>query len=221
MTIIVCIMIELKLTKRDPQKDSAEYLRSQGHVPAVCYGGDFENTLVSVDDIEFRKVYRETGTSGIITTTGDIAGEQCLVQDMQAHVVTGDLLHIDFKILTKGETTEVTIPVEIIGTSPVVENKQAILNISNNTVDIETIPSKIPESIQIDISTLVNIGDSIKVSDLNLGEGIEILDDADMTLVSVVVPKENEVEEDEPTDVSMEPELVDQKGKEESEENAE
>lgn len=206
-------MTELKFTKRDPQKESPEFLRSQGLVPAVCYGAGFDNTLVSVDDIEFRKVYRKTGNSGLINITGAITGEQCLVQDMQVHVVSGDMIHIDFKMVAKGETTEVTIPIEMVGESPAVENKIGILNVSHDEIVIETIPSKIPESITIDISVLEKLGDSIKVSDLKLDPAIEIMEDAKMTLVSIVSPRENEPEPEEETAAPTEPELVGQKGK--------
>lgn len=206
-------MTELKLTKRDAQNTPA-YLRSQGQVPAVCYGAGFENTLVSVDDIEFRKVYRHVGTSGLITTSGDIAGEQCLVQDMDVHVVSGEIMHIDFKMVAKGETTEVTVPVEVIGEPASVTNSTGVIHVAHSEIIIETIPSKIPESIKIDVSGM-EIGDSVKVSDLKLDEGVVAIDDADTLVISLSTLKENEVEEEDTdmSDIAMEPELVDQKGK--------
>jgi len=212
-------MTELKLTKRDPEKKSAKSLRSQGNVPAICYGGGFENTPVYVNDIDFRKAYRKVGTSGLISTSGDILGEQCLVQDMQVHVVSGDLLHIDFKMVAQGETTEVTVPIEISGEPLAVSNKIGAVYIANSEVVIETIPSKIPESIKIDISKM-NMGDTIRVSDLHLGKGIEAIDDANMLIVSLSGIRENEEEEEEEKeDGSMEPELVNQKGRKEEEES--
>ena len=149
-------MIELNVFKRDVE-DSSEYLRSQGLVPAVMYGSTFDSMPVSVNDIEFRKVYREAGTSHLISTTGDVAGELCLVQDMQAHVVSGDLLHIDFKVVNKGEKTEVTIPVVLVGESPAKKNGVGLLNFAHEEVIVETLPSSIPESIEVDISGLVQI----------------------------------------------------------------
>jgi len=106
-------MTELKIVKRNT-KDNNEHVRSDGLIPAVLYGTEFESTPVAVDDIEFRKLYREVGTSHIINTTGDIAGEMCVVQDMQVHVVTGEILHIDFKVVEKGQKTEITIPVTLV-----------------------------------------------------------------------------------------------------------
>ena len=212
-------MIELKVLKRDPQ-DNNEYLRSQGLVPAILYGSDFESTPVSVDDIEFRKVYKEAGTSHLITSTGEVSGEMLIVQDMQVHVVSGELLHIDFKVVEKGQKTEITVPIVLIGKAPAKENKIGLLNFSNEEVVIETIPSNIPESIEVDITGLANLGDSIKISDIKLPEGVELVDDEDFTIVSIVSPREEEPEEEAETDTVMEPELVDQKGKEEATEES-
>ncbi|MCA9351504.1 50S ribosomal protein L25 [Patescibacteria group bacterium] len=206
-------MIELNVFKRDVE-DSSEYLRSQGLVPAVMYGSTFDSMPVSVNDIEFRKVYREAGTSHLISTTGDVAGELCLVQDMQAHVVSGDLLHIDFKVVNKGEKTEVTIPVVLVGESPAKKNGVGLLNFAHEEVIVETLPSSIPESIEVDISGLVQIGDAIKLSDITLPKGVDLIDDVNTTLVSIVAPRaEESVEEESLVDTAMEPELVDQKGK--------
>ena len=210
-------MIELKVLKRDLQ-DSNEYLRSQGLVPAIFYGSDFESTPVSVNDIEFRKVYREAGTSHIITTTGEIAGEMCVVQEMQVHVVSGDLLHLDFKVVNKGETTEIAVPITLVGESPAEKDSLGVVNFANETATIETIPSKIPDHLEADISILVALGDSIKMQDLKLPEGVKLIDDGEMTVVNIVIPKENEEEEEEVvSDSLMEPEMVDQKGKGEEE----
>ncbi len=209
-------MLQLEMKKRDASKQSNAALKAEGKVPAVCYGPHFESTPVIIDDVEFRKVYREAGTSGVIQITGDV-DEQCLVQDMQAHVVTGELQHVDFKILTKGETTEVTVSIELVGTSPAKENRIGLLNFSHKEIVLETIPSKIPESIEVDISGLENLGDAIKISDLNLGDDVTILDEDTTTIVSITEFDEEEPEDEEMTDIAMEPELVDQKGKGEEE----
>jgi len=202
-------MIKLNVVKRDP-KESTAHLRSQGLVPAVCYGSQFESTPVTINDIEFRKVYRESGTSSLISLEGDLKGEQCIVQDIQAHVVSGDLLHIDFKMITAGEVTEVTVPVELVGEADIVSGT-SIVHQSMEELNIEVLPKDIPHEIKVDISGLKEIGDSIKVSDLKIGSEIKVLDDENSTVVSVSALVEN-VEEEPAEDAATEPELVDQKG---------
>lgn len=217
-------MIELTVKKRD-SKNSNDFLRSQGMVPAVIYGHGFDNASLSIDDSELRKVYKKAGTSHVINLKGDTTATMCIIQDMQVHVVSGDILHVDLKVVNAGETTEVTIPLTLIGESPAHKNGIGLINFSLEEITIETLPSNIPDKIEVDISGLNNLGDSVKLSDLKFSKDIKVLDDMNTTIVSIVAPREEEPEEPaEP--VSMEPELVDQKGKakeedaETSEENA-
>lgn len=204
-------MIELTVQKRD-EKNSNDFLRSEGTIPAVIYGNGFENESLSIDDGEFRKVYKKAGTSHVITLKGDTKATMCIVQDMDVHVVTGDILHIDLKVVNAGETTEVTIPLTLVGESSAHKNGIGLINFSLEEITIETLPSNIPEKIEVDISGLDNLGDHVKLSDLKFSKDIKVLDDMNTTIVSIVSPREEEPEEPaEP--VSMEPELVDQKGK--------
>lgn len=202
-------MIELKVLKRDGVNTNV-YLREQGLVPAIMYGSDFENIMVSVEDIEFRKVYRDAGTSNVITTTGDVAGEMVLVQGMQVHPVSGAILHIDFKVVNKGETTEVVVPIKLKGESPAVKNNIGILNFIHEEVNIETIPNKIPDHIEIDITKLETLGDGIKISDMVFADGIKILDDVDTTVVNIIAIKE-ETESEPLSAEDMQPERIGEK----------
>lgn len=208
-------MIELKVLKRDT-KESTEHLRSQGLIPAVMYGSGFESTPITINDGEFRKVYRDAGTSNVINTTGDISGEMIIVQDMHVHVVSGDILNIDFKVVNKGEVTEITVPIELVGESFAVKTNVGLLNFSHEEVVIETVPSKIPNNIEVDISGLKELGDNIKLSDIKLPEGVKLIDDVETTVVSIIAVKE-EREEESISEEDMQPELVDQKGKGEEE----
>ena len=150
----------------------------------------------------------------VLDLGGDLKGQQCFVQDMQVHVVSGEILHVDFKIVAKGETTEVTVPVETTGEAAAVTKKEGILNQSMNELQIEAVPSKVPSSIMVDISEL-NTGDSIKVSDLKLPDGVIVLDDADAVVVSISGLQEEKEDEDGP---SLEDVLADPNaGKEEAE----
>jgi large subunit ribosomal protein L25 len=207
-------MIELKVLKRD-LKENNGILRSKGLVPAVMYGPKFESTPISVNDIEFRKLFRQAGKSTIITTTGDIAGQMVVIQDMSTHVVSGNLLHIDFKVTEKGEKTEITVPFNLTGESPAIKNNIGILNFGNQEVTIETIPSNIPNQIDVDISILKNLGDGIKISDIIFPKGVDVVEEMNFTIVSIVSVKE-EMEETEGSALT-EPELVDQKGKDKEE----
>lgn len=211
-------MTKLNVQKRDVN-GSLSNLRSQGLTAGVCYGAHFESTPVSFNEGDFRKVYRDAGTSSVIELERDLKGQQCFVQDMQVHVTSGEILHVDFKIVSAGETTEVAVPVETEGESPAVESHKGLLTIAHHEINVEAIPSQIPSEFVVDISGLKEVGDSIKVSDLKLPEGVTVLDDANMTIVSISALQEED-EEEEGTGPTMEEVLADP-SKEESEEEKE
>ena len=213
-------MTELNVLKRDP-KESLDNLRSQGRIPGVCYGSGFENTPVSLEQGAFRKLYREAGNSNIINLGGDLKGEQCFVHDMQVHVTTGDILHVDFKVVAAGETTEVAVPVETTGEAPAVVNKLGLLRIGHSEINIEAIPSKIPSEIIVDVSGLEHVGDKIKVSDLKLPEGVKALDEDDMTIVSISALQEEKEDDEESDGPSLEDVLADPNADKEGEDTEE
>ena len=115
---------------------------------------------------------------------------------MQVHVTSGAVLHVDFKIVAAGEKTEVAVPIETQGEAPAVAGKKGLLRIAHSEINIEAIPSKVPSEITIDISGLNEVGDSIKVSDLNLGKDITILEEADMEIVSISALQEESEDEE-------------------------
>jgi len=190
-------MTELNVSKRDAQM-SLKALRAEGRTPGICYGAGFENTPVSFDQGEFRKVYKKAGTSSVVELTGDLKGQQCFIQDMQVHVVSGEVLHVDFKIVAQGETTEVTVPIETVGEAEAVTKKQGILNQSIHEVQLEAIPSKVPSVITVNVESL-NVGDSIRISDLVIPEGVTFLEDADAVVVSISGLSEESEESNGPT----------------------
>lgn len=205
-------MIELNVQKRNP-KDSNDFLRSGGRIPAVIYGNEFENVSLSIDDGELRKVYKIAGESNVVNLKGDTKATMCIIQTMQVHVVTGDILHVDLKVVNAGETTEVTVPLTLVGESPAHKNGIGLIHFSLDEIIIETIPSMIPKVIEVDISKLEHLGDNVKLSDLKFAKEVKVMEDMNTTIVSIVAPREEEPEEEPTEDIAMEPELVDQKGK--------
>lgn len=208
-------MTTLNVQKRD-RNESLKNLRSQGQSAGVCYGTHFDSTPISFNEADFRKVYNEAGTSGVIDLGGDLKGQQCFIHDMQVHVTSGEILHVDFKIVSAGETTEVAVPVEIEGEAPAVESHKGLLRIAHHEINVEAIPSQVPSEFVVDISGLEEVGDSIKVSDLKLPEGVTVLDDTNMTIVSISSLQEEDEEEEE-TGPTMEEVLADPTGESEEE----
>jgi len=119
-----------------------------------------------------------------------------MVKELQTHPVSGNFIHIDFYEIDMKRQINVMVPVITKGHPVGVENG-GMLNIVRRELELLCLPGDIPEAIEIDVTDL-DIGDSIHMEDIQLGENIELSEDANYTVVTVLSPKlEEEVSEEE------------------------
>ena len=203
-------MIKLNIEKRDATI-SNEKLREMGKIPAVFYGPKEESTPITLDSIEFMKVYNEAGTSSIITLHIGDEDHDALIHDVQFHAVSSKPLHVDFYVIEKGKKLTLYIPIEFIGEAPA-EKLGGILVKVLHEVEIEAMPRNLPQHLDVDISVLVDNESIIHAKDIILPEGVELQTDPEETIILVQAPKEEEAEE-----VVFDPEAVkvEEKGKKE------
>jgi large subunit ribosomal protein L25 len=121
-----------------------------------------------------------------------------IFRDTQIDVIRRSITHIDLQALSLTETVRVPLSVILTGESPAVEAGGVLVQILNE-LEIEALPSALIPSVEIDISTLVEIGDSVSVGDLTVPEGVEILNPVEETIVQVIyqVAEEEELEVEE------------------------
>ena len=174
-------------------KGVARKLRAVGRIPAVCYRRNAEPIAVSLDPQELDRVLRKA-SSGMNTLLdlsvaggGDFDGRQVLVKEIQRDAITGAYLHADLYAVDLMQTIHVSVPIKIEGSAIGVTQDGGILDNATRELDVECLPNAIPEEFSVDVSKL-EIGDSIHVRDLEIPEGVEILNDPDVSIVSVVAP---------------------------------
>jgi large subunit ribosomal protein L25 len=182
----------LSATRRDGTgKGVARKLRAQGQVPAVVYGKDMESVHVQVDAHEAEHLFKGISVASTIVDL-NIDGEKrplpTLVREVQTHPYRPELLHIDFLRIQKGVAVEVEVPLHLEGTPEGVRTDGGILEQIVHEIPVKCLPSKIPEAIVVDVTGL-NVGDSLHVSDLDADEDVQILMDADRTIVNVAAPR--------------------------------
>ena len=192
--------MELAVTKRDIAK-KPKLLREEGFLPAVVYGRSEESTPISVDSKAFEKVYKAAGASSVVTLTGLDANKSTLIQQVDVHPVSGDILHADFYAIEKGQKVTVSVPLQFDGVSPAVKELGGILTKVMHEIEIECEPAELPHSIIVDVSKLATLEDQIKVSDLAFPKSAKISVDQDEVVAMISVAKE-EVEEAAPMDIS-------------------
>ncbi len=182
----------LKAAKReDTGKGGSRQLRRAGKVPAVLYGKDMDVMHLSVDAHDAMHLFQ---TISVENTLVDLKVEgikesfSTLVREIQTHSYKPGLVHIDFLRVQEGVTIEVEIPIHLVGTPVGVKNHGGVLEQIIHNLAVLCIPSQIPESVEIDVSGL-DLDDSIHVSDIAVGEGVEIAVPADRTVCLVAVPR--------------------------------
>jgi large subunit ribosomal protein L25 len=204
--------VVVKAEKRDGRgKNDARRLRASGKVPVSIYGGGGETVAAIVELKELAAILRsDTGHNTIFTI--DMIGEgtnDVIFHDRQIDALKGRLVHADLRRLAKGEKIEVTVPIHIVGEAAGLTEEGAVLNQAIREIKVFCEPSRIPEFIEADVAHL-NVNESIHVSDLNFGTGVEVHEASETVVASVVVVREEELE---PQLEASEPELVDEKGK--------
>jgi large subunit ribosomal protein L25 len=194
-------------------------LRTQGLVPVVLYGAKVQPTHLQIPYRPLQIALMKAGGTNLIDINVDGKTHSVIAREVQRNVIRGDILHVDFLVVDATTIISADVPVHLIGESPVVATNQAILLPGASVIRIETIPSKLIHSIEVDVSSLTSIGDSIHVRDLKLADGITILNDPDELVARIAQPSSARAEEDaaeEAAEGSAEVEVI-SKGKEDEE----
>lgn len=192
-------------------------------IPGVVYGHNFGPIPVQVELEELKRLlHHESIESMLIRMKLNGREETVMIREIQRHPVTYDILHVDFHRISLTEEVTTRVPVELVGESIGVK-EGGILEFPLREIEIRCLPTEIPEHITIDISQM-KIGDSLRVGDLELKEGITVLDDPETVIVLIAAPvvrEEIEEAEEVPEEAEeAEPELVGEK-KEKGEEEEE
>ncbi len=176
-------MLELEIKPRD-SKESNDDLRSSGRIPAVLYGPKEAATPIAIDAKVFGKLFKDAGETTIIKLKGLGEEKDTLIHDVQRHPVTDLPLHADFYVLEKGKKIEISIPLEFVGQAPA-EKAGHIVVKALHEVEIEVSPAELPQHLEVDISTLENVGDHLTAAQIKLPPSAELKTDPEEIVVSV------------------------------------
>jgi len=203
--------------RRGRGKNDAGRLRRAGLVPLTVYGGGEEAVAAAAPLAELAAILRsETGHNTIFTLDIDgVGASEVLFLDRQLDPVRGRLIHADLRRLVRGEKVEVTVPVVLDGDPAGVKEEGGVLEQLLREVGIRCVPRDIPEAIHADVSGL-RVHEVLHVSDLRVGEGVELLTEPETAVATVAVVREEQVEERTAGEDVSEPEVIG-KGKKEEE----
>jgi len=185
--------IVIKADIRDKFGKKLAASRKAGQVPAVVYGNQKENKSVFVDGHDFDKAFMHAGYSTIVElkVDGD-AAENVLIHDIDMDPVTNQIRHIDFFRINMNKAIRTEVPLHFVGEAPAVFQQEGSLFKNIEEVEVETLPANLPSHIEVDISGLDDFSKTIHVSDLKVGEGVEILTDLEQLICKVEPPRSEE-----------------------------
>jgi large subunit ribosomal protein L25 len=195
-------------------KNECNRIRSKGYIPAVMYSHGKTEAL-QISEHEFSKLFRGHISESVLINMDfeGAPGQNVIIKDYQLDPVSGRVLHLDFYKVTTGEKLHTVVPVIIKGTSKG-ERLGGIMEVLERELEIECLPTELPEKIEIDVTDL-DLAHSIHIRDLPVSGSMRFLADGDRAVVTVLVPKA--VKEDVPAEAAVE-EVVAAETKEKAEE---
>ncbi|NVL90396.1 MAG: 50S ribosomal protein L25/general stress protein Ctc [Desulfobacterales bacterium] len=204
-------IFDLKVTQRNTfGKSSARELRRQGLIPAVLYGPKRESIPLTLSSLDLDKIYKDSGTEQVILKliikNGGTKNATAMVKEVQTSPVTDRYLHIDFYEISLYEEVVVNVPVAVTGKSKGVE-RGGLLQVVRHELEISCLPADMPDKIEVDVTGL-DIGDSVHIGDIELGDKIRLLAAPGLTVLTVVAPTVEEEEEEEVPEEEAEEEAV-------------
>jgi len=216
----------LKVEKRKLLGRKVKQLRKEGILPASIYGKGVKSVSVQADLKAVVEVWRQAGETGLVElqVKGEKKPRLVLLKNPQYDPVTDQLIHIDFHQVKLTEKVSVAIPIEVVGEAPAVD-KGGILVTVLDEIEVEALPTDLPEKVVVDVSGLKEIDQAITAAELPIDrEKVEVKVADDQVVVKVEPPTEEE-EEEKPSEEQAEEEkpteekAVDQEKKEETSES--
>ena len=185
--------VVLKATKRDVTGKQVKAVRRAGQLPAVIYGRHLEPIAISLDAHAASLAMAKVSSSSLVTVNVDGTEYPALVRDRQRNFIKGNLTHIDFLAVDLTEKIRATVRLEFTGISLAVKDYNAVLVHNLEKLEVECLPTDLPERITVDISLMKQVGNGVRVRDLGLQANIRVLNDEDEMIAVATAARVEEV----------------------------
>jgi large subunit ribosomal protein L25 len=190
--------MQLNATLRPKLGKRSRRILREGRLPAIVYGHNTEATPITLDKLEFQKVFVKSGRTHLVDLALDGRNEKVLVREIQTHPRRLGPIHVDLYQVNLQEKIEVEVPVHLVGESAPVKQGDADILQPLHSIRVECLPSDIPESFEVDITPLEEIDMELRVSNLTVPKGVTVLEDPDELVVKIVHKRELKLEEEVP-----------------------
>ncbi|MCX7928492.1 MAG: 50S ribosomal protein L25 [Patescibacteria group bacterium] len=180
----------LSVQKRNILGRKVKKLRERSIIPANIFGNDLSSFPVSVNLRDFKNVYNQVGETGLVDLKVEDLIIPVLISNVSYDPVSGMIIHVDFRQVNLKEKLIAKVPIELTGESPAEKQGLGIVVSCLNEIEVEALPSDLPEKFIIDISSLIEINQSICVKDIKLqDEKFKVISNPELVIVKI---EENE-----------------------------
>ncbi len=187
--------LQLKVEKRTVLGKKIKKLRKSGILPANIYGKDIKSQAVQVPYKEFEPIYKEVGETGLIDVAVDGQLRPVLIHNVQLDHFTRQPLHADFFQVNLKEKVKTMVPIELTGEAKAVVDKVGMVLQTLSEVEIEALPTDLPEKIEVNVENLAAVDEQITVGELKVDGDVIILTDPGQVVVKVTKLISKEAEE--------------------------
>ena len=192
--------MQLKASTRELLGKRSRRLYGQGKLAAVVYGHNTKPTPLTLERLEFQKVFVKSGRTHLVdlVVDGDRTAK-VLVREIQTHPRRLGPIHVDFYQVNLEEKITVEVPIHLVGESAAVKRGDADILQPLHSLRVECLPSDIPEAFEVDLTPLEEIESELRISDITLPKGVTVLIDPEELVVKIIKKREMKVEEEAPT----------------------
>jgi large subunit ribosomal protein L25 len=197
---------QLTAEKRDLIGRQVKQLRAKALLPGNVFGKKVKSLSIQIPLPDFKKLFSTAGETTLIDLLlkSESSPRAVLIANVQIHPVTQAILHVDFHQVTLTEKVTANIPIELTGEAPAAKELGGVVVNPVSELEIEALPTDLPDNFIIDLSTLKQIGDAFTISDLKFDKSkVVIAADPSTVLVTIQEPKEEVVEAPTPTEAEI------------------
>jgi large subunit ribosomal protein L25 len=192
-------LLQLKASTRELLGKRSRRLYGQGKLAAVVYGHNTKPTPLTLERLEFQKVFVKSGRTHLVDLVVDGSRtEKVLVREIQTHPRRLGPIHVDFYQVNLEEKITVEVPIHLVGESAAVKRGDADILQPLHSLRVECLPSDIPEAFEVDLTPLEEIESELRISDITLPKGVTVLIDPEELVVKIIKKREMKVEEEVP-----------------------
>lgn len=177
------------------RKNKGTKARAEGFLPAVVYGAGAEPQSLSLSHAEFLKIYRQAGESTLIDLLVDSQPSgKALIQDVQLDPVSDSIIHVDLRRIDMTKPITAPVPLLFTGEAPIIKSSGGTLVTNTATVEVKCLPKDLVARLEVSLAGLVSYENVIKIKDIQLPAGVEIVNPRADDLVVKAAPAMTEEE---------------------------